>query len=374
MATEQRLNTIVINKVENKAVYDNMLSRGLVKDDEFYLVNDSEEIKVKSVNGNTPNADGDVTLTASDVGASTSDHNHDDRYYTESETNALLNNKANSSDLNNYLLKSGGTLKGPSVAITNNGTDNYVMLCGGTGITTGSWLALSGGTRSGMEGVFRLAAGKDANFKYLQGNPDGTLTWDGNNIALAKDYLPLSGGTITGVLKTTAAIRPTVISFPDGGSQISVGEYNNGADLVLIKKDANSNAGRFYLRASVGNGSSALVGDASGTLTWVSKDVSVIDSSGTNYIRYTNGLQICWGDFYISSANDGGTLTFPMPFTSFPYLAWSVHFSALYQNAYSIQTTNRTGSNCKVFICKAGAYGDGNIRFMAIGYWKQVTK
>lgn len=290
MATEQRLNTIVINKVENKAVYDNMLSRGLVKDDEFYLVDDSEEIKVKSVNGNTPNADGDVTLTASDVGASASDHNHDDRYYTESETNALLNSKANSSDLNNYL--------------------------------------------------------------------------------------PLSGGTVDGSIKTTS------VSYPNFESQIAIGSYTNGADLVLLGKDASANAGKFYLRASDGNNSKSLVGYPNGVLVWDAKDISCIDSSGTNYIRYTNGLQICWGRWSTNVTIDttqGGiyygvvpTLpTFPVPFTENPAINVNhVNGSAIYCACCAIGVSYTNITHLAFYRGSAISNATISLNYTAIGRWK----
>ena len=41
--------------------------------------------------------DTNTTYTLSSLGAAAASHTHDDRYYTESEVNSLLNNKANSS-------------------------------------------------------------------------------------------------------------------------------------------------------------------------------------------------------------------------------------------------------------------------------------
>ena len=51
-------------------------------------------------------------------------HNHDDRYYTESEIDSKLNGKANSSHTHNYLSLSGGTLTG--ALNFNNNTWNLV--------------------------------------------------------------------------------------------------------------------------------------------------------------------------------------------------------------------------------------------------------
>lgn len=43
MATEKNLNNLVINKVENKTVYDYMKANNLVNADELYLVIDQDE-------------------------------------------------------------------------------------------------------------------------------------------------------------------------------------------------------------------------------------------------------------------------------------------------------------------------------------------
>lgn len=42
MATEKNISNLVINKVENKSVYNYMVQNNLVNDDELYLINDDE--------------------------------------------------------------------------------------------------------------------------------------------------------------------------------------------------------------------------------------------------------------------------------------------------------------------------------------------
>lgn len=50
--------------------------------------------------------------TPASIGAAASSHTHDERYYTETETDALLKQKAPSSHTHSYLPLSGGTLTG----------------------------------------------------------------------------------------------------------------------------------------------------------------------------------------------------------------------------------------------------------------------
>lgn len=61
---------------------------------------------VTTVNNKT----GEVRLTYSDVGAAASEHTHNDMYYTETEINSKLNNKANASHTHNASDISAGTL------------------------------------------------------------------------------------------------------------------------------------------------------------------------------------------------------------------------------------------------------------------------
>ena len=58
-----------------------------------------EEFVFSRVKGNKESTyrDGDINLTPANIGASAEGHTHDDRYYTESEINTKLNDKANSS-------------------------------------------------------------------------------------------------------------------------------------------------------------------------------------------------------------------------------------------------------------------------------------
>lgn len=64
----------------------------------------------RKINGKALSAD--ITLNASDVGASASGHTHDDRYYTETEMDSKLSGKAPVSHTHGYLPLSGGTMTG----------------------------------------------------------------------------------------------------------------------------------------------------------------------------------------------------------------------------------------------------------------------
>lgn len=94
-------------------------------------------------------------------------------------------------DISGLLPKAGGTMSGAVEVNTNilNGfvrrtaTSGYLLFSGGTSSTDGAVLILSGGTRTGYEGLFRLSARDGNSTKNLDGWPDGTLTWDGDAVA-----------------------------------------------------------------------------------------------------------------------------------------------------------------------------------------------
>ena len=82
----------------NKTVVDSALSSTSTNPVQNKIVNSALAEKVpntRTVNGKSLAAN--ISLTASDVGASASGHTHDDRYYTESEMNSKLSGKANTS-------------------------------------------------------------------------------------------------------------------------------------------------------------------------------------------------------------------------------------------------------------------------------------
>jgi hypothetical protein len=77
----------------------------------------------RTINGK--NLTSNITLSASDVGASASGHTHDGRYYTESEIDSKLSNKANASHNHSASNITSGTLSSdrlPTVPISKGGT------------------------------------------------------------------------------------------------------------------------------------------------------------------------------------------------------------------------------------------------------------
>lgn len=105
------------------------------------------------------------------------------------------------------------------------------------------------------------------------------------------DKLPLSGGTMTGTIKTTqglALAQDTTSNYTGvyGGTA-----HNTGAYLCLYGKD-NTSAGMFTLASSDGTTINRLQGYLNRKLTWCGKDIICVESwrSGDNWYRkYSDG-------------------------------------------------------------------------------------
>lgn len=129
---------------------------------------------------------------------------------------------------------------------------------------------------------FQLRAGNGTTTKDLVGKPNGTLTWDGDDIALAENVLALSGGTMTGNISWehgAVGYKPTGHVSPDPCKQLMVtaGEVDeawnspNAKIALHIYDSTGTNSaedGSFTIQASDGTNIPSLVGRPDGDLTW----------------------------------------------------------------------------------------------------------
>lgn len=193
----------------------------------------------------------------------------------------------------------------------------------------------------------------------------GTIT--GNVTGTASGNLPLTGGTMTGsiTLNGNQAIKNAVtddyIEFKGGT------EEETGAHLSLYGKDHATKAGGFALEANDGVNSGRMEGTPNGGLTWDSKEVERVTASGSNYIRYENGLQICFGNISISGNGDK-TITYGASFATNnpPCILVSLRYAAQNEQA-SIFDNNSTGF--KATLTNAGT-NNHTLYYCAIGKWK----
>ena len=233
-----------------------------------------------------------------------------------------------------------------------------------------NYLPLSGGTVSGDLTV--------------TGDITGNLT--GNVTGLASGNLPLTGGTITNSIEFVDNSTNAAGYVWENGWGINIasdgtGGSDKGACMTLNSRITNSvnqgnELGTIVFTANDGVNSSTLIGRPSGSLTWSGKDIERINSIGTNYIRYENGLQLCWGAGNTVTTNAGTStttkITFPVAFKDTNYV---VNFVDAFNSGdwtnhtFSTSTYSTTGVWLYLQNNKSNSYTYA-LRWLAIGYWK----
>lgn len=160
---------------------------------------------------------------------------------------------------NTYLPLSGGRLTGTIVASTHpalsrHNDNSYLTLCGGSTntISNGAIMYLYG-AGSGQPGAFRIYTG--VNSHNLFGQSDGTLTWDGSQIATVAD-MPLSS-TLSAYPYKFVCKLPNGLML-EGGTISEVTDANSRVTWTYPEA--------FYESPSV----SVLKSDAAMSLNWYS--------------------------------------------------------------------------------------------------------
>ena len=217
----------------------------------------------------------------------------------------------------------------------------------------------------------KISVGYDANGNAFTSAPTPTAGDNSTkiattafvNTAMANGYLPLSGGTMTGNIVLSGK---TGLSWRDvndswlylGGSSSD----SNGAFLTLYGKDHATAGGTFNLKANDGTNSAMLTGHPNGALTWGGKNVERVYASGTNYIRYESGVQICWG--HTTATTAGTTVSFGVAFKDTNYIVVDQAMGATLGAGISDKTTTN------VKIMSSHATTNAAVEWIAIGLWK----
>ena len=286
-----------------------------------------------------------------------------------------------------YLKLTGGTVTGTTSFRQNvKFQDNQENVFGGVYVPSSSateqFLQIYGGENTSAgnarltlypsgDGHFALRGfSADGGTSYeLRSTPTGKLNWRGYPLAWEKDYLPLAGGTMTGFVIFANADNRIRVNYDNNAGQLNLYggiDMTHGAYLGLNGSNFGNAGGRFSLNASDGTNSSLLVGRPDGTLTWGGKNIERVESSGTNYIRYVSGLQICWG-IVTGTANTSSTaITFPQAFVNNSYFGYAntvTSSSTVNVNVGSYSTTGMTAYHTNTSSAPV-------VRWIAIGKWQ----
>lgn len=222
----------------------------------------------------------------------------------------------------------------------------------------------------------------------------GDVITDGTVIWAVDKWLPLSGGTMKGNIAWTKGeigFRGTTHTDPTEvckqvvvtAGTIDSAWIDGNAKLCLHTHDSTetntAENGSFVLQADDGTDAPFLEGKPDGSLKWATKEVERITSkldstSSTGYIRYENGLQICWGT--CGNVNTSGYVqtVYPVPFKITPTAipcsrpadkgAGSGRFVS-----YCASDATPTSGYFSILYTNGGAATTA-IYYIAIGFWK----
>lgn len=222
----------------------------------------------------------------------------------------------------------------------------------------------------------------------LTGNADTATnaTNDANGDPISGTYLPLAGGTVTNSIEFADNSNNAAGYVWQNGWGINIasdgtGGSDKGAWMTLNSRITNSvnqgnELGNIVFTANDGVNNSTLIGRPSGSLTWSGKEIERVNSSGTNYIRYENGIQICWGLTSYQTVNGNAdmyvTITFSVPFINKDYTPQLLtrYSSGSWQNhTLCVAGVDATSINLYIKNNQSSAY-NFYFSWFIIGKWK----
>lgn len=99
----------------------------------------------------------------------------------------------------------------------------------------------------------------------------------------------------------------------------------------------------------------------------------VVAKSNGNYIRYANGVQICWGYMEINTASGSKLWNYPMPFAEVPNISCASWWGSTTITSINNQVEDGTWIDTSISINILWTNGGTNSRalhIIAIGWWK----
>lgn len=232
----------------------------------------------------------------------------------------------------------------------------------------------------------------ESNYKegwnFIGGTPPARQMWDSIQNQndekmkyIVDNFLPTAGGTMTGVI-TFDGDNYVAIKRSIGNKGIAIvgGDADNfsGATLQLFGQAEESCSGRFYLRASTRTGiedtdpshqQCDLAGYPNGDLIWNGKHIEQINASGSNYIRFESGLQVCWGRTVNFTAAGTYTVTLPVAFANADYKVVMGRYWIINQENYYFNNDRTTTTFQFVVNGNVGTNGRA-YDYIAVGLWK----
>ena len=327
-----------------------------------------------TVNTFTANASSDVTCNIT-VPTKTSDLTNDSGFLTSHQ------------DLSGYIPRSGGAvLNGQTYSRTVD--NNTLNVYGGTGYGHGAFLQLTGKDDAG-NGEFNIQANNGTTNTILKGKADGTLRWNNKNIAMQEDLATVAtSGSYTDLSDkpTIPTVNNATLTIQQNSVTVDTFTANSSTDKTVniqcVDLSSNQTIGgtKTFSNAPVVSSikldGKTIDTDANNNMTFNGNVVETIEEQGNGYIRYSNGLQICWvnATMTISVYN----WSFPKTFLQNPVVTATIFYPGnnynVWQRCVELNNLSSTGVLLRSANHQFGSneyyVGTDNVNAIAVGYWK----
>lgn len=224
------------------------------------------------------------------------------------------------------------------------------------------WLKNTFQTKDNLEQVLSDATDKYPSSKVLKDESSRIVSIMNTGLAKKLSVDDRTVGEITNLITSKLNDNPTTTTYIDGyminsaddinGCLVAPVLYYNGiiGNRLMARKKINGK--NIYQELTIGVKTDGSLFTKLGRGNDDNSIVTTI-SHGTRYVRFGNGLQICWGA-------GTGVQVFPQPFRDTNYM---IADSDLTHHKYEgMWTTNKTTTQFEV-------RNSGNAQWIAIGYW-----
>lgn len=238
--------------------------------------------------------------------------------------------------------------------------------------------------------------GTTAQINAYEGH-EGQIVWDkekktfvgmsgtaGKNYPLAPQayvdtqFLPLTGGNMTGefiVNNLGSLAKQNVPEYEELVLQVNDRANQWTGGFLTLRGHSGSieeERGSFLLGARNKDGSTtgSLLGTTSGRLLWSGNEVIRATGLGEGWVRYSDGLQICWGAVVIMANYVNAVVNLPVPFSNTGYSAVAAYTDV--GNTPGVSTTAGNKTTTAFAVAAASPYYDWGrlLDWVAIGRWK----
>lgn len=232
------------------------------------------------------------------------------------------------------------------------------------------------GTRTGIQNtyLYDLSDGDVVNPGVLSGAFNRFISWMKSKFALKSDIPTVNDATLTIQKNGTNVATFTANQSTNATANIQCVDLSTAQTVGGIKTFSNA-----PVVGSINLDGKTIDTDANGNMTYDSHIVDTIEEQGEGYIRYSNGIQICWGKISRTSSSKSWDIfyessesfseNYPKSFISLPAVTTGSDGNDFCLIEAARGTTTQTPN---MFAIRPSEFTDRTftISYIAIGRWK----